>query len=56
MKKKITAVVYGIMIIALVFAYFQNREGHVAKKIENADGTYSGSLTLGTASSTGTFY
>ncbi len=56
MKKKITAVVYGIMIIALVFAYFQNREGHVAKKIENADGTYSGSLTLGTASPTGTFY
>ena len=56
MKKKIVAIVYGIMIAALAVAFFQNREGHVAHKINNADGTYSGSLTLGTASSTGTFY
>lgn len=56
MKKKITAIAYGIMIVALVVAFFQNREGHVAKKTVNPDGTYSGSLTLGTASSTGTFY
>lgn len=56
MKKKIVAVVYGIMIVALVIAFFQNRDGHVARKITNSDGTYSGSLTLGTASSTGTFY
>lgn len=56
MKKKIVAVVYGIMIAALVVAFFQNRDGHVARKITNPDGSYSGSLTLGTASSTGTFY
>ena len=56
MKKKIVAVVYGIMIAALVVAYFQNRDGHVARKFKKPDGSYSGSLTLGTASSTGTFY
>lgn len=56
MKKKIVAVVYGIMIAALIVAFFQNRDGHVARKITNPDGSYSGSLTLGTASSTGTFY
>lgn len=56
MKKKITTIVYGIMIAMLLIAFFQNRDGHVAKKIVNPDGSYSGSLTLGTASSTGTFY
>lgn len=56
MKKKIVAVVYGIMIAALIVAFFQNRDGHVARKITNPDGSYSGSLALGTASSTGTFY
>jgi TRAP transporter TAXI family solute receptor len=56
MRKKIVAIVYGIMIVLLAIAFFQNREGHPAKKIANGDGTYSGSLTWGTASSTGTFY
>ncbi len=56
MKKKIVAIVYGILIALLLVAFSQNREGHVAKKQVNADGSYSGSLTLGTASSTGTFY
>ena len=56
MKKILTAVVFGVMIAALVVAFFLNRDGHVARKISNPDGTYSGSLTLGTASSTGTFY
>ncbi len=56
-KKNIAvAIVYGIMIAALVVAFFQNREGHPARKVVNPDGSYSGSLTLGTASSTGTFY
>lgn len=32
MKKKIVAIVYGIMIAALAVAFFQNREGHVAHK------------------------
>ena len=54
--KKLTAIVYGILIMALLVAFTQNRDGHVAKKVTNSDGTYSGSLTLGTASSTGTFY
>ena len=44
------------MAVMLVIAFFQNREGHVARKVVNPDGSYSGSLTLGTASSTGTFY
>lgn len=56
MKKIVTAIVYGILFAALVVAFFQNREGHVARKVTAPDGTYSGSLTLGTASSTGTFY
>ena len=56
MKNKITAIVYGIMIAALIVAFFQNSDGHVARKVTNPDGTFSGSLTLGTASSTGTFY
>lgn len=56
MKKKIVTVIYGVMIAALAVAFFQNREGHVAQKIVHEDGSYSGSLTLGTASSTGTFY
>lgn len=56
MKKKIMVAVYGVLILAFVVSFFLNREGHVAKKKINADGTYSGTLTLGTASSTGTFY
>ncbi len=56
MKNKIVGIVYGILILALVVAFFQNRDGHVARKITNPDGSYTGSLTLGTASSTGTFY